>query len=939
MIFDRDKYNKLFYAVLHSSDVLISDGPINKVMNEVMAVLGEAAQVDRCYLFRNVYVDGELKFMHYEYEWVKKGVEPQIDLDILENFPWDEHLSFKNSLKNGEPFFTNTKDITDAVFREALEVQFIKSVLFTPVIFDQKFWGFIGFDDCTQERDWLDMEISTLVAISSNIGSYLKRSELSLELTKQYESMNKQKDFYESIFNNIPTDIVVLDKNQRYLFVNRNAVKNEHTREWLIGKDDFDFCRYRNKDMAIAEERRAVYDRMLVDKKPYSFEEKFPIGNGEYKKHLRIIHPVFDADGGLEIAIGYGLDITRMSEQEELIHKQNEAISNAPDGIALLDAEGKYYYMNHAHEVIFGYEKDELIGKNWQVLYEDAEIQRINEFVFPLLGEKGLWSGQSLGVTKKGGKVFQEITLRLLPDGSLVCITRDVSDLIRNMDLLEQANQKLELAINTSNLGMWEWNLVTDQLQSNDIYKRILGFNSQEQFLHVGKNWFKNIHPDDLESVKIALQKQVKAEGKETPNYNIEYRIKSNQGQYIWVLDFGKVIDFDEQGKPIFMVGFILDITPNKVIEEQIRSSEKRYRDLVENLREVIFEANDLGEFTFLNRAWTKFTGYHLQDTLGKNFAHFMVDPKNFNPIQEWITSNELNFHVELELLHSKGNILWFDVEINKIIGKRQKVMGLVGSIENITKRKVAEAELRTSLEKEKQLGDLKSRFVGMASHEFRTPLAGIRSSAELIKMRIDRVASLKEVKEAQDLQGSLDNILFDVDRITSLMTDVLLMGSIESAKIPYNPIEGDLADFVDTYLATEANRYTLNHHLVFHSHVKECKVRFDPKLLVHVFNNILSNACKYSEEHSVVEVNVNSDNKVLEIVFSDRGIGIPDSEMPFILESFFRSSNVENIPGTGLGLSIAKYFMDMHGGSIHLKSKLGEGTKVSVEFPLLIAN
>jgi signal transduction histidine kinase len=104
---------------------------------------------------------------------------------------------------------------------------------------------------------------------------------------------------------------------------------------------------------------------------------------------------------------------------------------------------------------------------------------------------------------------------------------------------------------------------------------------------------------------------------------------------------------------------------------------------------------------------------------------------------------------------------------------------------------------------------------------------------------------------------------------------------------------------------------------------------------LVHVFNNILSNACKYSEENSVVEVIVNSDNKVLEIVFSDKGIGIPDSEMPFILESFFRSSNVENIPGTGLGLSIAKYFMNMHGGRIHLSSKVGIGTNVSVEFPL----
>ncbi|MCC6185582.1 MAG: hypothetical protein IT256_00365, partial [Chitinophagaceae bacterium] len=116
MIFDRDKYNKLFYAVLHSSDVLISDGPIYAVMNEVMAVLGEAAQVDRCYLFRNGYEDGELKWMHYDYEWVKKGVEPQIDLEILKNASWDEHPALRNLLKNGAHFYANTKDIADDVF-------------------------------------------------------------------------------------------------------------------------------------------------------------------------------------------------------------------------------------------------------------------------------------------------------------------------------------------------------------------------------------------------------------------------------------------------------------------------------------------------------------------------------------------------------------------------------------------------------------------------------------------------------------------------------------------------------------------------------------------------------------------------------------------------------------------------------------------------------
>ncbi|MBP7511331.1 MAG: PAS domain S-box protein [Bacteroidia bacterium] len=936
MIVDKVKYNNLFYAVLHSSDVLISDGPIKEVMNEVIAVLGEAAQVDRCYLFKNSYEKDSLISMSYEYEWVKFGVEPQIELEILQNVLWDDFPELKDLLKSGNPFFANTKDISDHRIRETLEVQDIKSVLFTPIILNHKFWGYIGFDDCTKEREWLDMEVSTLVAISSNIASYIKRNQLADELAEQYLSMNKQKEFYESIFNNIPADIVVFDTKQQYLFVNKNAVKDKEIRQWLIGKDDFDYCRMRNKDIGIAIDRQNNFRRMLKDKLPYTFEEKFELGNGEYKKHLRIMHPVLDEEGELEYAIGYGLDITKMSEQEDLIVKQNEAISNSPDGIAILDENGDFYYMNKAHEEMFGYETSELIGKSWRSLYENDEVNRVSVFVFPLLAEKGLWNGQTVGVKKNGEKVFQDITLRLLKDGSLICITRDVSDLVRNMSLLEQTNQKLELAINTSNLGMWEWNLVTDELKSNDIYKSILGFDLDVQFTQVGNSWFNSIHPDDVQFVKDAIDIQIKSPNIDVPKYNIEYRIKSNQGKYIWVLDFGKVTDFDEYGKPTYMVGFILDITPNKVIEEQIRSSEKRYRDLVENLREVIFETDGDGHFTFLNKAWTTFTGYSLEETIGNCFGSFMVEPKNMELIHLWIDSEEINYHIELELLNKKGNRLWFDVEMNKVLNEYNELKGLVGSIENITKRKIAESELRTSLKKGKQLGHLKSRFVGMASHEFRNPLAGIRSSAELMKMRIERLATLKSIKEAQDLQGTLDNIIHDVDRINSLMKDVLLLGSIETAKIPFHPIEGDLADFVKKYLEKEAKSYSINHALVYHSNVKENKVRFDPKLLLHVFNNILSNACKYSEPYTVVEVKVLAHDKVLEVIFSDKGIGIPDTEMPFILESFFRSSNVENIPGTGLGLSIAKYFMHMHGGRIHLKSKVGIGTNVSLEFPMV---
>lgn len=941
MSFDKVRYNRLFYAVLHSSEILISNRNLDSVMNEVVSVLGEAAAVDRCYVFENVLENDIPVRMHYAYEWVKQGVNAHIDDPMLQDLVWEDYADLNSILSIGQSFYTNTKDIQDLAFKEALEVQKIKSILFTPIIFDNKFWGYLGFDDCTSEREWLDMEISTLVSITANIAAFLKRVELAKELEAQYVTMHKQKVFYESIFNNIPADIVALDRDHRYLFLNKNSVKDDAIREWLVGKDDFDYFELKNKDLAIAKVRRQNFLKMLEDKLPYSFEEKFDLGGGKYRKHLRVMQPVVDEKGEVSIAIGYGLDITRISEQEELILRQNEAISNSPDGIALLDKEGKYYYMNRAHEEIFGYGPEGLIGESWHILYEPEELKRINEDVFPILGAKGIWNGETVGLSKSGKYVYQDITLRLLDDGSLICITRDVSPLVQNMHLLEKANQKLELAINTSNLGMWEWNLVSDELESNDIFRDILGLDSEGKFTSVRHNWLSAIHPDDRQMVVDAMNSQIRVSGKEQPKYNIEYRILKNTGKYIWVLDFGKVVDYDDHGNPQNMVGFTLDITEKRTIEDQIRNSEKRYRDLVENLREVIFEMDEKGNFVFLNPAWSKMTGYSIEESIGKGFSNF-IDMQSDGVVLEnfkifFFSNASDNMHFELPVVHKKGHLVWFDVEVNKIITDDNGLKGMVGSIEDITKRKVAEGELKAALEKEKQLGDLKSRFVSMASHEFRTPLAGIRSSAELLKMQTQRIEEFKVLAEKHQVGKKLDNIIFDVDRITSLMTDVLTMGSIESAKIPFNPVVEDIAAFTKNYLGNEAIRYLKGNLFLYDGLDEAIDIPFDPKLITHVFNNLVSNASKYSKPESAITIHMEKDERWVSISFEDQGIGIPKSELPFIMESFFRSSIVENIPGTGLGLSIAKYFIEMHRGRIQLESTVGVGTKVTIQLPFTL--
>ena len=161
MAINKEQYNQLFHAVLYSSEALISNKSEQEAINDVLSVLGVAAAVDRVYIFRNSFENGEYAYLHYDYEWVKEGIEPQIGLDLLAAVPWSDFSWLKDTLLSGASYMVTVNELEPGVFRETLELQDIKSVLFTPIIFDEKLWGFIGFDDCTHYRKWLDIEVTT----------------------------------------------------------------------------------------------------------------------------------------------------------------------------------------------------------------------------------------------------------------------------------------------------------------------------------------------------------------------------------------------------------------------------------------------------------------------------------------------------------------------------------------------------------------------------------------------------------------------------------------------------------------------------------------------------------------------------------------------------------------------------------------------------------
>ncbi len=247
--------------------------------------------------------------------------------------------------------------------------------------------------------------------------------------------------------------------------------------------------------------------------------------------------------------------------------------------------------------------------------------------------------------------------------------------------------------------------------------------------------------------------------------------------------------------------------------------------------------------------------------------------------------------------------------------------------LRDISAHKLAGRELHRALLKERELVSLKSQFVMTVSHEFRTPLATIMLSNDLLQKYAGRIDDEKRAEYH-------DRILMAVKHMRHMLDDVSTINKVDTGQLGFNPETLNIGDFCERLIAEERdinqNGYTL--HFVKSGNCN--RVHMDPQLLQHILHNLLSNAFKYSPAGSAVHVSLECDEKYVRLSVTDEGIGIPPDDIQFLFDQFHRGRNVENIKGTGLGLAITRTCVDAHNGTIQVESKLGEGSTFIVTLP-----
>lgn len=481
--------------------------------------------------------------------------------------------------------------------------------------------------------------------------------------------------------------------------------------------------------------------------------------------------------------------------------------------------------------------------------------------------------------------------------------------------------------IKDSNHGVWELDVQTLVPTYSPNWAGMLGYATVE-IEHMHDFWKNNIHSDDL----------IRAEN-ETINFilgNIDtyegiYRMKHKNGQFIWI-KYNGLLKIDKEGKPLKIIGSHINISELKEKEHQLQISEQKYRFIAENTSDLICQHALDGTYTYVSKAVKEMVGYEPDEILNKSPLDF-IHPNDFENMikmhKKFINDGELAL-VTFRYRKKNNRYVWLESAVSTILDENNVFIGIQTSNRNVSVRIKAEQETQKTLKIERQLTEMKSRFVSMASHQFRTPLTVIYSNAELIEILTNDL----EKKTANSFASITSRIKREVDRMTELMNNVLIFGKYESNAIKKEVKPISLDPFLKKLLNTYFDQALDKQKIKLSIKGEKQLFKSDETLLVHIVTNLVSNAFKYSAGKSNPLLNLTYLEKGIEIEVIDYGIGIPQNDIQYLFTSFFRASNSSTIIGSGLGLAIAKQFTHYLKGTIELKTKENFGTTIKLNFP-----
>jgi len=632
-------------------------------------------------------------------------------------------------------------------------------------------------------------------------------------------------------------------------------------------------------------------------------------------------------------------------------------------GICVIDDAGRFARVNPAFCQMVDYRPEQLVGQSYSLCAPDSVVSVQDKFLRAILEDSSkiprewqirradntlldaLVSFRSLmhGDGRRYAVVtFSDITESKRAKEQLEVLNRELEQRIgeRTAELTEKigaltletsnraraqaelldSERKYHRVINLTREGFWLINGRNETIEVNAALCRMLGYTEDEMLGRTPLEFVDDAYRHILEARLVPQPAPAEA------SYEVE--LKRKDGSRMSAA-YNATAVISEHGEREFSFAFITDISGRKRLEAELqRTLSERVAILENSLVGIAFVRQRT--FVWMNKAFEQdMLAFDEGELVGRSVATVYPSQKVYEqmgPVIDKALAQQSVFQTENRVRRKDGALLWCLVS-GRAIDRHDLGRGTIWTIADITHRKETEAEVLQALEREKELSELKSRFVSMTSHEFRTPLAGIMSSIELLSDYGERLDAAERAELATVIKSS-------VKRMTQMLDQVLLIGRADAGRMEFRPQELALrpliAQILDEVRSGEAQRAAIE----IEWRVQDERWFLDERLVRHVLSNLLSNAVKYSPQGDSVHLHVGSAPQQVIFTVTDRGIGILPEDRPLLFQAFHRGRNVAGISGTGLGLAIVKKAVELHGGRIQVESQLGKGSCFRVFIP-----
>lgn len=690
---------------------------------------------------------------------------------------------------------------------------------------------------------------------------------------------------------------------------------------------------------------RQKVERAFETLEDSSFEFRFIRKSGELRYGYSEYR--FEFDKGHKPLRLYGIiqDVTEKTLGEKALQSAHERllfhVENTPLGLIEWDNQLLVKSWSKRAEEIFGWTEREFRdaqkgGLNHVFAGDWPWVRKISDQL--ISGEVIRNRVQHRCNTKNGNVIWCEWFNSVLRDkeGKVITIMSMVQDITSQKKISEELEKLSLVASKTNNAimiinkdGYIEW--VNAGFTNISEYK-------PEEVIGRKMAFLNGPDTDPFKVVKIA---ESLMRGRLVSEELINY---TKSGNKYWVkVDITPVFDDHDRIKNFIVIQS--DITELKEFENSITSIARELSSLIENANVPIFGIDLNGGINEWNGVTSELTGYSKNSVMGSGWAETFVDPAVRDMAQKTIGKVLLGTGVnnfELPVVTKNKKRLTLLLSASPRRSSQDAITGVIFVAQNVTElieyrlnleKKVEERtqELHEALSKERELVDMKSKFVSIASHEFRTPLSTISVATGLIRKHQEKLST-------REIDKKLENIEKQVEHMTHMLDDVLLVEKASAGKIKIQLKEIRLFEFFQTICSEVESSRGSTHKIRLSGHVLLPTVTSDEKLLRSIFINLLTNAIKFSPEAQYADVSISGYAEMISVAIKDYGIGIPPEDIKSLFEPFFRGGNVNAIQGTGLGLSIIKKSLTILKGSITVKSVLGQGTEILVTLPTLHA-